>query len=139
MATYQQNGIHIALFPYRIVLLFLTIVPYHYCASFQKFWRRSFLMSWSIFLSDSFSPCQLGFLPGRSTLPQLLLYINELLEAKTAGKTSDIIYLDLRKEFDSVRHDKLLYKLRSFGITGVLLKKYPRSFILHFNDLPLCL
>ena len=74
------------------------------------------------FLSDSFSPCQFGFLPGRSTLQQLLLFINELLEAKTAGKTSHVIYLYLRRAFDSVCHDKLLHKLRSFGITGVLLK-----------------
>jgi len=79
-------------------------------------------MSWSSFLSDSFSTCQFGFLSGRSTLQQLLLFINELLEAKTAGKASDVIYLDLRKAFDSVHHNKLLHKLRSLGISGDLLK-----------------
>ena len=66
-------------------------------------------------LSDKF-----GFLPGRSTLQQLLLFINELLEAKRTNKVSDVIYLDFKKAFDSINHTKLLHKIRSFGITGTL-------------------
>ena len=34
------------------------------------------------FVSNSFTPHQFGFLPGRSTMQQLLLLINELLDAK---------------------------------------------------------
>ena len=74
------------------------------------------------FLSNSFTPHQFGFLPGRSTLQQLLLFINELLEAKQTNKVSDVIYLDYRKAFDSVIHTKLLHKIQSFGITGTLFK-----------------
>ena len=99
-----------------IMLLFLTIVPY------PKILEKIIFNVLIKFLSDSFSPCKFSFLPGRSTLQQFLLFVNELLEAKTAHETSDVIYLDLRKTFDSVHHDKLLHKLRSFGITGVLLK-----------------
>ena len=35
--------------------------------------------------------------------------------------TVDVMYLDLRKAFDSVSHIKLLYKLRNYGISGKLL------------------
>ena len=72
------------------------------------------------YLSNSFTPHQFGFLPGRSTLQQLLLFINELLEAKRTNKVSDVIYLDFKKAFNSVTHTKLLHKIRSFGITGTL-------------------
>ena len=72
------------------------------------------------FLSNSLTPHQFGFLPGRSTLQQLLLFINELLEAKRTNKVSDVIYLDFKKAFNSVTHTRLLHKIRSFGITGTL-------------------
>ena len=70
------------------------------------------------FLSNSFTLHQFGFLPGRSAVQQLLLFINELLEVKRTNKVSDIIYLDFKKAFDSVTHTKLLHRIRSFGITG---------------------
>ena len=60
------------------------------------------------FLSNSFTPHQFGFLPGRSTLQQLLLFINEVLEAKQLNKVSDVIYSEFKKAFDSVIHLKLL-------------------------------
>ena len=56
--------------------------------------------------------------PGRSTL-QLIVFINNLLEAKGSNK-NNVIYLDVRKAFDSVPDSKLLVKSRSYGITGAL-------------------
>ena len=74
------------------------------------------------FLSNSFTPHQFGFLPGRSTLQQLLLFINDLLDSKNNNRVVDVIYLDFRKAFDSVSHSKLLLKLQSYGISGTLLQ-----------------
>jgi len=73
------------------------------------------------FVSDSLTPHQFGFLSGRSTLQQLLLFVNELLDAKRDNMTSDVVYLDFKKAFDTVSHQKLLLKLRSYGICGKLL------------------
>ena len=55
------------------------------------------------FPSNSFTPYQFSFLPGRSTL---LLFINKLIEAKHSNKVYNIIYLDFKKAFDSVIHPK---------------------------------
>ena len=37
------------------------------------------------------------------------------------GKPVDVIYLDYQKAFDSVPHQRLLIKLKAYGITGTLL------------------
>ena len=71
-------------------------------------------------LTNLFMPHQFGLLPGCSTLQQLLLFTNKLLDAKENNKMSDVIYLDLKKAFDTVSHCKLLFKLRSYGIVGKL-------------------
>ena len=61
-------------------------------------------------------------------LQQLLSFINELLKAKRTNKVYDVIYLDFNKAFDSANHNKLLYKIRSFGITRTLLKWFAAHF-----------
>ena len=76
------------------------------------------------FLSNRFTPHQFGFLPDRSNLQQLLLYINDLLDSKNNNNVVDVLYLDFRKAFDSVSHSKLLLKLQSYGIFGALLQWY---------------
>ena len=65
---------------------------------------------------------QFGFLPGRSTPQQLLLYMNNIQQATTLGHQTDSIYLDFRKAFDNVPHMKLLNKLKSCGISRYLYK-----------------
>ena len=70
------------------------------------------------FLSDYFTKHQFGFLPSRSSLQQLLLYINDLVTAKEASCQVDTIYVDFRKAFDTVSHATLLNKLRNLGIIG---------------------
>ena len=64
---------------------------------------------------------QHGFLRGRSTVTQLLSVFHEVnLNLDSSGQT-DIIFLDFSKAFDSVPHNLLLHKLKSFGFHGKLL------------------
>ena len=64
---------------------------------------------------------QHGFLPGRSCQSNLLIMLNCLTEAIDRGIITDVIYLNFAKAFDSVPHNRLIYKLSKYGITGNLL------------------
>ena len=44
------------------------------------------------------------------------------------GKTIDVLYLDFRKAFDSVPHERLLLKLEAHGLQGKLLN-WIRAFL----------
>ncbi len=59
---------------------------------------------------------QHGFLPKRSTLTEMLECINDWMDAIEKGEYIDVVYVDLRKAFDSVVHSKLLYKCEQYGI-----------------------
>ena len=74
------------------------------------------------FLLNSIYIYQFGFLPGRSSLQQLLIFVDILLQAKEHKAVADVIHLDIRKAFDTVSHHKLLAKLQNFGISGNLLR-----------------
>ena len=63
--------------------------------------------------------CLFGFLPKRSTLQQLLVFAKNVLEPKCEV---DVVYMDFRKAFDTVSHDRLLQKLWAVGITGTVWK-----------------
>ena len=66
--------------------------------------------------NKSFSNKQYGFISGRSTSLQLLIIIlEEWTEALDNGLTVDCIYMDYRKAFDTVPHNRLLGKLKSYG------------------------
>ena len=61
-----------------------------------------------------------GFRSGYSCETQLLLTVNDLVENFERGLQTDVAILDFSKAFDTVPHDKLLEKLKSFGIKGDL-------------------
>ena len=69
-----------------------------------------------------FSPLQYGFIDRRSTTLQLLYVLDEWTEIIDSGGTIDAVYMDFMKAFDKVPHVRLLKKLESYGIGGVLLK-----------------
>ena len=75
------------------------------------------------FISSTMSHHQFGFLRKRSTLQQLLSFLNKIYESDFNSQT-DVIYLDFRKAFDSVAHNELLLKLWNIGICGKLWKRF---------------
>ena len=64
---------------------------------------------------------QSGFLPGRSTVTQLIEIYHKFCEAVNNGHEIIVVFLDISKAFDRVWHKGLLYKLKLAGINSSLL------------------
>ena len=75
-----------------------------------------------------YSDSQHGFRKNRSCVTQLLEVYDELTERLDEGKNIDIIYLDFKKAFDSIPHERLLLKMKGYGITGKILN-WVRDFL----------
>ena len=71
---------------------------------------------------------QHGFVPGRSCETQLLTCFDLWTKMLDKKKPVDVVYIDFKKAFDSVPHQRLLLKLESYGIGPDLLKWF-RSFL----------
>ena len=68
------------------------------------------------------SPDQYGFRPKRSCAAQLLHTLEDWSRMIEDGNTVDAIYVDYRKAFDAVPHQRLIAKLKTYGISGKLLE-----------------
>ena len=77
-----------------------------------------------------YSHCQHGFRKGKSCATQLLRVMDDFSKLIDNGKSFDTLYLDFRKAFDAVPHERLLIKLNAYGITGQL-HKWVSSFLKH--------
>ncbi|CAB3990767.1 Hypothetical predicted protein [Paramuricea clavata] len=62
---------------------------------------------------------QFAYLKGKSTVTQQLLTV-DWVRSRNSGVPTDVIFLDLAKAFDSVPHERLILKLRSYGIGSLL-------------------
>ena len=65
---------------------------------------------------------QHGFMTKRSTVTQLLSYLDKCAESISKNNVVDVIYFDFAKAFDTVPHKRLLKKLEAYGIRGQVLK-----------------
>ena len=61
------------------------------------------------------------FMSGKSTLSNLLEYLEDLTKLVDQGHSVDIVYLDFAKAFDKVPHVRLLKKCEGLGIRGSIL------------------
>ena len=69
-----------------------------------------------------FTKHQHGFRKGYSCVTQLIDVCDKWSEELDNKNSIDAIYLDFQKAFDSVPHQRLLLKLKGYGIQGRLLK-----------------
>nr|VZI18958.1 unnamed protein product [Spirometra erinaceieuropaei] len=65
---------------------------------------------------------QHGFRRGRSCLTNLLYCLEQWTRAIDEGNVVHVAYIDFKKAFDSVPHQRLLHKLSRIGVRGKLLK-----------------
>ena len=76
-----------------------------------NYFRENFLIS--VFQS--------GFIPGDSTVNQLVNVYHILCNALDKKKDVRIVFCDISKAFDKVWHDGIIFKLESMGVKGPLL------------------
>ena len=89
------------------------------CKIFEKVIKKSLCNH--LINNNLLSPHQFGFIPGRNTNSQLLVTIKEWQKSLDHSVPTDVAYLDFRKAFDAVPHNRLLLKLNKYGIKGNLL------------------
>ncbi len=68
--------------------------------------------------NNLFTTHQYGFRKGYSCTTQLLEAMEDWTDAIDNKEEVDILYIDLRKAFDTVPHQRLLRKLKGYGIDG---------------------
>ena len=64
---------------------------------------------------------QHGFKQGRSCETQLAIFVHDIQSALDIGKEIDAVFLDFTKAFDTVPHQRLLVKLKSFDINNSII------------------
>ena len=71
---------------------------------------------------------QYGFRKDHSTTYLMLDLFDKIYTSKNRNKQPGIVFLDIKKAFDTVSHTILLAKLKHYGITGIALEWF-RSFL----------
>ena len=78
---------------------------------------------WDLLHKNDFVSCdQHGFRAGCSCVTQLLECLHDWTGNFDKKISTDIVYLDFSKAFDSVPHKRLIYKLKLAGIRGKVLR-----------------
>ena len=91
---------------YRSISLTSTV-----CKLYESIIKDQILHFFTV--NDKISSSQFGFLSGKSCALQLLYVVNEWIKILDVSSGGGIFYSVFRKAFDSVSHNKLLFKLEN--------------------------
>ena len=86
----------------------------------SKVFEREVFRQLYAYLSNNslLSKFQSGFRPKHSTLSALIQMCDNLLKNMDSGQINCVVFLDVRKAFDSINHEILIDKMRNFfGVT----------------------
>ena len=89
------------------------------CKVFEKFIKNS--LNKHLIDNNILSKEQFGFVSGRNTITQLLVTLNDWMSDLDNDVPVDAAYLDFRKAFDTVPHQRLISKLKTYNIKGPIL------------------
>ena len=94
----------------------------------SKLFEKIILPQLTVPFKNIISSKQHGFVGGRSTVTNLYLYINYILDSLNQGIEVHAIYTDFSKAFDLVDHGILIDKLKIYGVRGIALEWF-RSYL----------
>ena len=106
-------------------IILKIIGQFLYCPPYQKYLRKLYIatfintanwITYSLILS--------GYKPNDSTVNQLTLITHKLYKALDQKQNACMVFLDVSKAFDKVWHNGLIFKLKRFGITGILVQEH---------------
>ena len=109
-----KSGDHLAPISYRPISL--TSIP---CKIMERLLKRDIMAH--LLDNNLISSAQHGFLPRRSCVTNMLIFMDSLTQAHDDGLITDSIFFDFAKAFDKVPHRPLLRKLAAHGIVGDVL------------------
>ena len=89
------------------------------CKLFETFIKNA--LNIHLIQNNILSDVQFGFVSGRNTISQLLTTINDWMLELDNNVCVDAAYMDFRKAFDTVPHQRLIKKLQSYKINGPIL------------------
>ena len=95
--------------------------PISLLSTVSKLLERSVSSNLYNHIFDMITDEQHGFIRKRSRVTQLLSVFHGIGNNLDKNTQTDILYLDFAKAFDSVDHDILIAKLKSYGVRGNLL------------------
>ena len=109
--------------PIKIVLFITNYISHYMLKAFPSQLKRMFLYETRTF-TKLFTECQSGFIPGDSCVAQLLSVTHEIYKSFDCNPPQDVrgTFFDISKAFDKVWHKGLIFKLKSYGVDGSLLK-----------------
>ena len=95
--------------------------PISLLCCFSKIFEKLIFKTLYNHVKDRISSDQSGFLPGNSTVTQLVDIVHHIQESLDTQNEFITIFFDIAKAFDRVWHRGLIFKLRTFGVAGNLL------------------